>query len=151
MICTSLLFTAGVAITLVLNFYCLLVGRFIMGVCVGSYVTISPMFVSEIAPVSISGTLGALNQFMASVGVLFAVSLSFMLPYASDPLVLTSELWIVIFAFPALASIVQFLAFVFIFRYDTPKFYQDQDSQENLAKIMACIYDGNLESKGKVD
>ena len=45
---TSLVFTLGWILTLIFNFYCLLIGRFIIGLWVGAYTSISPMFISEI-------------------------------------------------------------------------------------------------------
>lgn len=96
---------------------------------------------------SIAGPLGIINQFMATIGVLLAVTLSFIIPYTSDPEALTSNLWLIMFAFPALVSITQFLSFVVIFKYDTPKFYRNQNDQANYTKIMSLIYDENFESK----
>jgi len=42
-----------------------------MGIGSGAFVTVSPMFVEEMAPRRISGSLGTLNQFSAVFSVLF--------------------------------------------------------------------------------
>ena len=67
----SLIWAIGSLVTLFRNFYLLNIGRFVVGFSSGSYSVIVPLFVSEIAPVSISGSLGALNQLMLHKHLIF--------------------------------------------------------------------------------
>ena len=64
MILLSIWFIFGTMITLVFNFYFLILGKFIIGIIWGVYSVIVPLFINEITPVSISGSLGAINQIM---------------------------------------------------------------------------------------
>ena len=64
LILLSIVCTFGSFLTIVLNFYTMIIGRLIFGFACGGYSVVVPLFVSEIAPVSISGALGGLNQFM---------------------------------------------------------------------------------------
>ena len=58
-------------VTLVFDFFALLIGRFVVGLCVGAYATLSPLLVAEVSPPQISSTLGILNQLCAVIGVFF--------------------------------------------------------------------------------
>ena len=136
----SVVFICGTGATMVFNFYFLFFGRFVMGACIGAYATVSPLYISEIAPVSISGTLGVLNQFMAVTGILVAYSLSFLVPYPSDEAALTTGIWRFIFAFPASVAIIQFIILMFILNFDTPKYYKTINDMQLHDKIMGKIY-----------
>ena len=136
----AIVFTIGTGITMIFNFYSLALGRFIMGVAAGAFTSISPLYITEIAPTSISGTLGTLNQFMASFGVMIANSLAFMVPYKENLTDSNFEIWRVVFVFPAIISILQLLLLLFVFRLDTPKYYQITGDNENRRKIMEKIY-----------
>ena len=53
---------------LIPNAYVLFVCRLIQGILGGFYLTIIPLYVREITPVEIYGSLGAINQCMAASG-----------------------------------------------------------------------------------
>lgn len=61
------------------NIYCLIFFRLCQGFCVGVFSTVSALTVKELAPVEISGTLGALLETNLCVGNLVAYLVSYCL------------------------------------------------------------------------
>jgi hypothetical protein len=101
---------------------------------------LSPLYVSEIVPPSLSGSLGSFNQMGTVSGFVMAFSLPFILPLPDEPEALTTDLWRVVFMMPALISMVIIAMFTFVFRYDTPLFYKKKGDMINYNKIMNLIY-----------
>lgn len=134
------IFTIGCFMTTYFNFYALFFGRLIMGTCIGSYVTVVPCLVSEISPKSIAGPLGVINQLMCVTGILIACTLGFIVPYASTEEAMTTEVWKYIFGLPAGFTMFQIFCLLFIFTYDSPKFYEMQNDSEGYKKSMNKLY-----------
>jgi MFS family permease len=59
------------------------VGRFLSGVGAGACMVVGPVYVSEIAPVVVKGTLGASTQVAINIGILLAQVLGYFLSYGS--------------------------------------------------------------------
>ena len=53
----------------------LLIGRLFFGFACGLFTALSPMYVSEIAPVRIRGALGTVNQLAVTSGILISMVL----------------------------------------------------------------------------
>jgi MFS transporter, SP family, galactose:H+ symporter len=132
--------TFSCSITIIENFYTLVVGRIIMGFCCGSYVTLIPLVVSEVSPGCIGGPLGVVGQVMTVSGIFSSITFGFAVPYSGDENELTSNIWRVLMIFPALIAAIQFCLFQFIYTLDTPTFYELNNDQENYDKIMARLY-----------
>jgi MFS family permease len=62
----------------------LLSGRVLCGLGIGAASNLVPMYVAEIAPEKMRGTLGSLNQLAICIGILLAVIAG--LPLAGNPL-----------------------------------------------------------------
>lgn len=136
----AVVFIIGVATTMIFSFYFLIAGRLIMGMCVGAYATVSPLYLSEIAPPAISATIGVLNQLMSMTGTTIAYAMALMVPYSEDPHAKTSGIWRVVFAFPALFALTQLLLLIFVHNLETPKFYKEIGDMETYNRIMNRIY-----------
>eukprot|EP00250_Pteridium_aquilinum_P010961 c19748_g3_i1 orf=157-2505(-) len=67
------------------NVYMLLVARLIDGVGVGLAVTVTPMYISEIAPSEIRGELNTFPQFAGTAGMFLAYCVCFGMSLSSDP------------------------------------------------------------------
>ena len=132
--------TIAAAVTLVFNFYALFIGRLLLGACIGGYVTVCPLFISEVSPPSISGSLGALNQLNAVSGVLTGYCMGFLIPLENDSDALTSKMWRVVFGTPIIITTIQIILLLIVFRYDTPLFYKSKRSNKNYNIIMNKIY-----------
>ena len=140
LIALSSLFTVSVGISMIFDMYALFVARFLMGVAVGGYNTTAPLFISEFAPISLMGMLSSLVQIQGNIGTTIAFAVAFAAPYSDDADVNTNQNWRLIYALPALFSLTQFVLFVAVFRYDTPKFYKDRGDKRNYDRAMAQIY-----------
>jgi hypothetical protein len=62
----------------------MIVGRFLAGIGIGISSAIVPLYISEIAPTEIRGTLGSVNQLSICIGILAALVAG--LPLAKNPL-----------------------------------------------------------------
>jgi MFS family permease len=147
LIIISITFMIGVAITLIFNMFALMLGRLIMGLCVGAYVTVCPLFISETCPPSLSGPLGSFNQMGAVTGIFSAFTVPFLMPLPEDIGAEYSGRWRIAFGLPFIFGLLQLLLFLFVFKYDTPKFYKDKGDYENLDNVLKKIYmTGSTES-----
>ncbi len=73
MMLAAIIFGVGAVVTaLTPNLDLLIFGRIIVGVGIGIASFISPMYISEVAPKSIRGTLVFLNQLALTIGILLA-------------------------------------------------------------------------------
>lgn len=141
MIMISTVFAVACLMTSFMNFFSLLLGRLIMGVCIGAYISVTPLIVIEISPKSIAGQLGVIGQFMCVIGILLAVSLGFLVPYADDDDALTTNIWRQLFRVPIISSSFQIFMLLFVFTIDTPTFYEQRNDSVNYEKSMKKIYD----------
>ena len=98
------------------------------------------MFVEEMAPRKISGSLGVLNQFMAVFSILFLTALAFILPYPSEPFSHQESSWRIVFGFPGLTGLLQLFLLVFVYQFETPEFYKISHQKELYEQIMGKIY-----------
>lgn len=62
------------------NFEGMVLGRFLAGLAIGLSSTLTPTYISEVAPTNIRGTLGTLNQLMICIGILAALLINVALP-----------------------------------------------------------------------
>ena len=142
----------GAGITMIFNLWALLGGRLILGYACGAYTVISPLFISETSPEEVAGSMGALNQFMVTAGIMVAYFFGFGVPFeflkGVDPEiegnrnqeVYDTHFWRVVFIIPAGIAILQSLFVLFIFRYDTPKYYSQKGDDESAQKVEDLIY-----------
>jgi sugar phosphate permease len=86
------------------------------------------------------GPLGIMNQMGAVTGVVFAYSLAFVAPYSEEEEAKTTRSWRVLFIFPGIMSAIQMLLMIFVFRYDTPKYYKMKEKMNRHDKVMNKIY-----------
>lgn len=71
-----------------------MIGRLIHGFAAGSFSVLSPVFVTEISPVSYSGPLGVIHQFMICFGVFAAFVVgNFTIPYVGTDSEAISQGW----------------------------------------------------------
>ena len=106
---------AGI-IVLIPNFYTLMFGRLLQGMCIGCYITMAPLMIREIAPTEIAGVIGSISQIFMIGGVSFACIFQYVLSQSMDDM----ECWITwkyVMGFPLFILAVQSLVFLFIFPY----------------------------------
>jgi sugar porter (SP) family MFS transporter len=81
-------------------------GRLFSGVGAGAAIVVGPIFISEIAPPSSRGFLGAFTQIMTNVGILMTQILGYFLS--------KSSLWRVILAIAAAIGVLEFLGLALV-------------------------------------
>jgi hypothetical protein len=72
-----LFFIGGVLMTFAPNVYCLIPARFIIGFAAGLSSVVVPVYLGEMAPPTLRGTLGTFTQFSIVIGILVSGLLGF--------------------------------------------------------------------------
>lgn len=126
--------------TTYLSIVSIVVGRFIIGMCIGVSIAVVPMLVSEISPKNISGPLGVINQLMSVTGLLLGQVLGLLVPYASSPETETTQIWKLIYIIPFFTASLEVFLLIAVFRFDTPKFYQMNQDMVNYQNSMKCLF-----------
>ena len=124
----------------IFDFNWLILGRVIQGIVIGSFTVVSSLFINEVSPKSISGSLGMANQLMAVIGGIFAKTLGLFAPLRGDEDILTSQNWRIIFGAPGIVAIAQLILMVFVFKYDSPTYYSLVHDSKNYILINSWIY-----------
>jgi sugar porter (SP) family MFS transporter len=144
----NVIIAAGAGITMIFSFYSLIFGRLVLGYGLGVFTVISPLFISETSPAEVAGSMGALSQFMVTAGIMIAYIFGYLAPIryiknegeTVNPDVFTTQSWRIVFIMPAVFALIQSLLVLFIFRYDTPKYYKQNGKSDMVEKIELLIY-----------
>lgn len=144
----------GVAISMIgQNVYILNVGRLIWGFAFGSFSVVCAKFINEIAPLELSGSLGAMNQMALTFGGCLPPLMSLAYPLTFDASTedfYVKTYWRVIYCLPILISALQLCLITFCFRHETPIFLQEQGREEELLVVMKKYYSG-MEVRRRLD
>lgn len=133
----------GVILTLINEYACLITGKILQGLAVGSFSLYCPKFIAETAPIEIKGPSGALPQVCITFGILVAFVIGFGLGDVDQDDYDSFQIqyyWYIIFAIPLLISLIQVLLLVTIYSYDTPSFLKQNGKTEELKVLMNKIY-----------
>lgn len=96
----------GIMMTLAPNVYWLIPSRFIIGFASGLSSVVVPVYLGEVAPLHLRGTLGTCTQFALVIGILVSSMLAF--PLA------TKSSWRYLFAFTPLLALLQLVVSPFV-------------------------------------
>lgn len=128
---------------MIFDFFALLIGRLIVGYSVGVLSVLTPLFISEVSPVELSGPLGTLSQIMCTVGIMIGYFMGYLAPLKltpagkDNPAILSTNSWRYVFMVPGVIAITHSLLLLFVFKHDTPKYYR-QVGNEVMAKKVSC-------------
>jgi len=100
MLCAVPMFTGPLLSALATSLNQMVAGRFLAGLAIGLSSALVPLYISEVSPTAIRGTLGSLNQLMICLGILGALCINVALP-ATD--------WRLMFKVAVVPAIVLFL------------------------------------------
>jgi len=101
----------GTGTTMFMNFPCLLIGRFLYGLSIGLFSSVTPRYIEETCPNHIYGSLSTLFVFAQTCGNEIAFAWGEVLPSDKDhPALLETEAWRAIFFYFPLGLYVLFAA-----------------------------------------
>lgn len=113
--------------------------RLIQGACIGMYTSIIPMVIAEISPLEITGSTGAFTQIFCSVGTTLAYLFYYILSVALSE-ERQNEIWYYVFGLPLVALVVQTAMLLFVFPYETPKYYLLHHQKKEARELIAHLY-----------
>ena len=139
-IVTYLFLFGGLLQTFARNMYYIIAARFIIGVASGFSSVLVPIYLGELAPPTLRGTLGTLTQFCMVIGIFASDLLAF--PFA------TEGSWRILFSMTALGAIVQLFCLPFLI--ESPRWLLSRDRASRKAryiikKLRGLRYDHEIE------
>lgn len=122
---TWIFLIGGSLMTIALDMYWLIVARFIIGFASGIAMVVVPVYLGEIAPPTLRGTLGTCTQFAIVIGILFSNLVAFPLATPSG--------WRYMFAIGPLLSILQLLSSPYL--VESPRWLLSRDEASTQARV----------------
>ncbi|MBV9050476.1 MAG: sugar porter family MFS transporter [Solirubrobacterales bacterium] len=104
----------------------LITARFIIGLAVGTAALVVPLYLAEIAPTEIRGTIASLNQMMIVGGILVA--------YIVNAILASSGNWRLMLGLAAVPSLVLLVGMVFM--PETPRFLVHTGDEETAHEVL---------------
>ena len=117
------------------NITILVIGRLIIGLAVGGSMATVPVYLSEMAPTELRGSLGTLNQLMITIGILSA----YIVNYAFADI----EGWRWMLGLAVVPSIILLIGIVFM--PESPRWLLEHRSEQAARDVMKITFDNNEE------
>lgn len=106
-IIAAIIFAGGaIGTSLTLNIIFLIIGRVIVGIAIGMASFIAPLYISEMSPPRIRGSLVSLNQLFITIGIV----ISYLVDYALTPI----SGWRYMLGLAAIPAIILLIAMIFM-------------------------------------
>src|SRR3990167_2509749 len=83
----------------------IIICRFVVGIGVGIYLAIVPLYIAELAPSHMRGALVSINQFAITIGLLAS--------YLVGNLLINNDDWRMVFSLAAIPAVLQFIIMLF--------------------------------------
>lgn len=132
MINTYVFFFGGLLMSLAPNVYVLVPARFIIGFASGLASVVVPVYLGEIAPPTLRGTLGTMTQFSMVIGILMSIVFAF--PLA------TVTRWRYLFAVTPALCILQIVVSPFLL--ESPRWLLNSDENSLEARLVIKQFRG---------
>lgn len=132
----------GVMQAFAFDMFTIIIARFVIGFASGFSSVLVPIYLGELAPPTLRGTLGTLTQFAMVMGILVADLFSF--PFA------TEELWRLLFGVTAITALLQLLLSAFLL--ESPRWLLGRDPNSLKARyiikqLRGLRYDHEIETE----
>lgn len=122
------------------NITILVIGRLIIGLAVGGSMATVPVYLSEMAPTELRGSLGTLNQLMITIGILSA----YIVNYAFADI----EGWRWMLGLAVVPSIILLIGIVFM--PESPRWLLEHRSEQAARDVMKITFDNNEEINSEI-
>ena len=142
LICTWTFLLGGIIQTTAVNMAMIIASRFVIGLASGISTVIVPIYLGELAPPTLRGSLGTLTQFALVVGILMADVFAF--PFAN------LEKWRILFSVTGLVSFVQLLCAPWLLESPRWLLSKKPDSRKAryiIKKLRGLRYDHEVETE----
>lgn len=144
----NILMVGGVVMCLFpFNDYFFAIARLVWGLGAGSFTVFVPKYITEIAPVEMSGTLGGLSQFMCCLGILVPSLLALAVPASAtlqpntDAYVYwVDDYWRYAWSLSIAVAVLQLVCLQFCFNYETPVQLKENSEWDKLTSVMRKLY-----------
>lgn len=134
-------FIGGTLVSLILDFWTILIGRFISAIALGIFLIVCSKFISEVTPYALINITGSYPILIGHLGCFLSILLGYLyIPYSGDEGEMGSRGWQVVFAAPLVFSSVSFGMILFYFKYDTPQYYTDMKMVEEIERYKKEVY-----------
>ena len=141
MILTSLVGIAGVSLTMIFNFYILLVGRVLLGFAAGSQGAIAIRMIGEYLPKHMKRYGVGIFMVFSNLSSLIALFSGLILPKNTDTEALKdNKTWRIIFAVPYIFYTALLFGFLVVMRQDSPKYYISKGDRQAAIKAIHWVY-----------
>jgi MFS family permease len=115
-------------------------GRFLIGVASGSFLTICPVYVSELTPSNLMSRYGPYIQISTDVGVLLAYLLCLPLPTSDYSDHWLNNWWRFMLGLPGVIALYQLFYFSFIFKHESPEWLLLHGKQAEAVKVFEDLF-----------
>jgi len=132
----------GVIQTFAISMIYIIIGRFIIGFASGLSTVLVPIYLGEMAPPSLRGTLGTMTQFALVIGILISVIIAY--PFA------TEQSWRYMFAITPFIAITQILLAPLLLESPRWLLHRDLSSKEArhiIRNLRGLRYDCEVETE----
>ena len=136
----------GVLLTMVEQYWALLVGRIIFGVACGFQCVAGPRYIEEYVPIKVYSIAGPSFAFSQNIGILIALSGGALLPPDTAPAqeILDSNSWRILFAIPIPFYLLILVSMLFFYQ-EPPKFLLNKGDIGEAEKSIKKIYKVNTD------
>lgn len=125
------------AIRMIASYITLMIGRALLGIAIGMFSWIIPLFICEISPLKHTGPLIGITQQFIALGLLWWFSMGTAIPilekYDSEtywkPLEGVSVPWRYLFLLPGVIAIIQLAALLFYFTKENPGYLKTAEDE----------------------
>jgi MFS transporter, SP family, galactose:H+ symporter len=108
------------------------VGRVVVGIAIGIASFTAPLYISEISPANVRGTLVSLNQLMITIGIVCS--------YLADYALADARAWRWMFGVAAIPAAIMLIGLLFV--PESPRWYMRQGRREVARTVLSRIRAG---------
>ena len=151
---TALTSMVSVIPTVILQEWCIILGKFFFGLSAGGLIVASSIYLNETVPVKYSTTFGFTTNFGVIIGIMLCLCLGVALPDPSKDAKAAKDddFWMVISLFPAGIALITMLPWLFCYKYDSLKTYLQSESgseaREEGVQLVSRVYKCQNEKQG---